>query len=100
MKHYRNRKLLQAAKGEDCKHCGRRDGTIVAAHSNSRTHGKGLGLKSHDIFIADLCVVCHANYDRKYTATLYGEDYLCNQEDFDRAMVKTILNRLQRGILS
>lgn len=92
MKHYRNKKLLQAARDEDCKNCGRRDGTVVAAHSNDRMHGKGVGLKSHDIFIADLCFKCHTDYDR-------GAFVDVDQSDFDRAMVKTILNRLERGIL-
>jgi hypothetical protein len=64
--------------------CGNDDGTIVAAHSNQSRHGKGLGLKAHDCFVAFLCAHCHhwldqglagyydkcAMFDAAWTATL------------------------------
>jgi hypothetical protein len=63
MSNYRNKKLTQSAKHEACVSCHSDDGTIVWAHSNSQFHGKGLGLKAHDLFGAYLCHRCHSSYD-------------------------------------
>ena len=60
---YRNRKLTQSAKHEYCVSCGNDNGTIVWAHSNRQKHGKGLGIKAHDLFGAYLCSGCHKDYD-------------------------------------
>lgn len=60
---WRNKKLTQSAKNEACVACGADDGTIVWAHSNEQKHGKGMGIKSHDLFGAYLCMACHHNYD-------------------------------------
>ena len=62
---YRNRKLLDEAAKHSCQGCGADDNTIVAAHSNQGMHGKGLGLKAHDCFIAFLCARCHEFVDRR-----------------------------------
>lgn len=64
MSNYRNKKLTQSAKHESCVSCGADDGTIVWAHSNFSRHGKGMGIKAHDLFGAYLCHNCHANYDQ------------------------------------
>ena len=61
---YRNRKLLDALRQSPCQHCGRADGTIVAAHSNQLRDGKGRGLKAHDYRIAALCFSCHSELDQ------------------------------------
>lgn len=61
---YRNRKLLDLARGQACVWCGCEDGTIVAAHSNLIEHGKGKGLKAHDGMHAWLCYRCHTEYDQ------------------------------------
>jgi hypothetical protein len=60
---YRNKELTQSAKYEACVSCGANDGTIVWAHSNHQAHGKGMGIKSHDLFGAYLCSRCHDEYD-------------------------------------
>lgn len=60
---YRNRKLLDLARDMPCMMCGIEDGTVVMAHSNSISHGKGMGIKSSDIFVAALCVKCHTWLD-------------------------------------
>jgi hypothetical protein len=60
---YRNKKLTKSAKHESCVSCGANDSTIVWAHSNSQKHGKGMGMKAHDLFGAYLCHKCHTNYD-------------------------------------
>lgn len=61
---YKNRKLLNALRQSPCQHCGRSDGTIVAAHSNQLRDGKGRGLKAHDYRIAALCFSCHSELDQ------------------------------------
>ena len=61
---YRNQKLLEAVRACPCQHCGREDGTVVAAHSNQLRDGKGRGLKAHDYRIAALCFTCHTNVDQ------------------------------------
>jgi hypothetical protein len=60
---WRSKKLTQSAKHESCVSCGADDGTIVWAHSNSQMHGKGMGIKAHDLFGAYLCHKCHYDYD-------------------------------------
>ena len=63
-KMYRNPKLLQAVRDCPCQHCGARDGTVVAAHSNQMRDGKGRSLKAHDYRIAALCFKCHYEIDQ------------------------------------
>jgi len=74
---YRNPKLLKFAKDIDtCHGCGKyRPNEIVAAHSNSLSHGKGTRIKAHDCFIAYLCHECHTYVDSDSKAT--------RQEKFD-----------------
>jgi len=60
----RNPKLLRAAQGQACQWCGRDDGTTVAAHSNQQKHGKGMGIKALDRYIAFLCRSCHHAIDQ------------------------------------
>ena len=61
---YRNKKLLEIVRESPCQHCGRQDGTVVAAHSNQLRDGKGRGIKAHDYRIAALCFTCHAELDQ------------------------------------
>ena len=61
---YRNQKLLEAVRESPCPHCGRMDGTVVAAHSNQSRDGKGRSLKANDYRIAALCFTCHAELDQ------------------------------------
>jgi hypothetical protein len=61
---FRNKKLLDIARGQACVMCGSQDDTVVAAHSNLLEHGKGRGLKAHDGMHAWLCYVCHTEYDQ------------------------------------
>ena len=63
-KMYRNQKLLEAVRASPCQHCGREDGTVVAAHSNQGRDGKGRSLKANDYRIAALCFTCHAELDQ------------------------------------
>jgi hypothetical protein len=61
---YRNKKLLEYARRLPCQHCGKEDGTVVAAHSNQLRDGKGRGLKASDYRIASLCYTCHSEIDQ------------------------------------
>lgn len=61
---YRNRKLLDLLRESPCQNCGRKDGTVVAAHSNQLRDGKGRGLKAHDYRVASLCYTCHMELDQ------------------------------------
>ncbi len=60
----RSRKILQAARTEPCQFCFKQDGTTVAAHSNQQMHGKGMGIKASDEFVAFLCYSCHTAIDQ------------------------------------
>ena len=93
---YRNPKILKFANGQPCQHCGLQDGSVVAAHSNASHHGKGLGKKADDIFVSYLCHKCHSAYDLK---TLKGGLRAFTQEDFDRAMFKTMKLLLTNGVI-
>ena len=57
---HRDKKLLALAEGQQCINCGALDGTIVAAHRNELTFGKGRTHKAHDCMTAHLCARCHA----------------------------------------
>ena len=61
---FRNKKLLEILRGFPCQHCGKQDGTVVAAHSNQLRDGKGKGIKASDYRVASLCFMCHATLDQ------------------------------------
>ena len=61
---YRNKKLLELVRNFPCQHCGKQDGTVVAAHSNQLRDGKGKGIKASDFRIASLCFTCHMELDQ------------------------------------
>jgi len=66
-KPYRNKKLLNASRNRTCIKCDADDGTIVRAHYQglgSSRLGKGKGQKPHDFASADLCMLCHSEFDR------------------------------------
>jgi len=82
---YRNQKLLDAVRESPCQHCGKSDGTVVAAHSNQSRDGKGRSLKAHDYRIAALCFTCHAELDQG--RAMSREERLNMWEDAHRATV-------------
>lgn len=66
---YRNRKLLDAARGQNCLLqidgvCNGNPETTVAAHSNLLRHGKGRGVKAEDCYTVWACSSCHAWLDQ------------------------------------
>ena len=66
-KPYRNKKILNAAKGEECliqsPYCNNDPDTTVACHSNEGDDGKGGSQKADDCFVAFGCSACHAFVD-------------------------------------
>lgn len=60
---YRNKKILNLARDAPCMLCGSSDGTVVAAHSNKLSDGKGTSIKSHDYRIAYVCYHHHFMID-------------------------------------
>lgn len=65
---YRNRALLDLARGQPCMVripgiCNGDAETTVAAHSGMLIHGAGTGHKAADCFIAFACSACHDAMD-------------------------------------
>jgi hypothetical protein len=75
LSNYRNPKLLAFAK--DAPHCmccsTPNMGQVVGAHSNKLRHGKGKGIKAHDL-VAYLCQLCHDTYDGRIASSLTRDD--------------------------
>ena len=97
---YRNKRLTDSAKHEACVACGADDGTVVWAHSNSQKHGKGMGIKAHDIYGAYLCHKCHAMFDRNDKVLPLGEGIMLVRDYwFDVVWNKSLLIACQKGYL-
>lgn len=75
-------------------HCLIDDGTIVAAHSNSSEHGKGMGIKAHDGMIAFLCHRCHFEIDQGNLL-----DREARRELWFRAMARTYMALWDQGLI-
>ena len=82
---YRSKKLLESVREAPCMHCGAKDGTVVAAHSNQLRDGKGRGLKAHDYRIAAMCHTCHFQIDQGF---MWNKEQ--KREIWDEAHRKTI----------
>jgi hypothetical protein len=80
MARYENKLLLGMANGQPCMLqipgiCQDRRDTVVAAHENSLSAGKGMGIKADDCFAVPACFECHDEYDgRSSAAKLSRED--------------------------
>jgi len=85
---YRNKKLLALARiAPKCFCCGKdNDETIVAAHLDSQSMGKGMGFKAADV-VAFVCHQCHDAIDGR------NNIYSCRldrQSEWAMACVKSI----------
>ena len=91
---YRSKKLLERARHLPCQHCGKEDGTVVAAHSNQLRDGKGKSIKASDYRIASLCFICHLELDQ-------GKNLSKQQrlEMWEEAHRKTVGLLFERGYL-
>lgn len=58
---YRNKKLIESAKHEECVSCGKPNS--VWCHSDEYAHGQARGMKAHDLFGFYGCNMCHDFYD-------------------------------------
>jgi hypothetical protein len=80
MKNYRDRNLLDLARGQHCLFrlpgiCNSDAATVVAAHSNSSAHGKGGAMKASDVYSVWGCSRCHTWYDSSMSATRAQREY-------------------------
>lgn len=96
---FRSPKLLQAARGQECKVeiptiCNGDPATVVAAHANWQEYGKGGALKANDCFIAWACSACHAAIDEGNKLN-YEEKRHYWQRGFER----TVLAMFENGIV-
>ena len=99
---YRNKKILEAARGEECtlqtQYCNHNPETTVACHSPFAMHGKATRLRSHDIFICFGCSDCHDALDgRNFEATNWTHEF--REILFGRANAKTLIRCIELGLL-
>lgn len=69
---YENRKLRDLCRGQACAvmlHgiCTGGGDDTVAAHSNHLAHGKGMGIKAHDVYTFPACAACHRELDQGFS---------------------------------
>ena len=91
---YRNEKLRRSADGESCVACGSRDGTVVWAHANSLSWGKGMGLKASDAAGMYLCGRCHVGHDQGRD----GSKEERRQREFEW-IAKSLVRAIEGGVL-
>lgn len=95
---FRSRALLDAAKHQECVHCGATE-TVVAAHYTGLRqyhYGRGLAEKAHDFLTAHLCMKCHYYMD---TIAKDKDHAAENSEMFLHAIALTWARLFERGIL-
>jgi hypothetical protein len=91
--HVRSKAILEACREIACQVCGADDGTVVAAHSNQSKHGKGMGIKADDRYVAAMCSICHHQIDQGF---LYSREE--RNGIWDAAHDKTVEQLQQRGL--
>ena len=98
---YRNQKIIDFAKGQSCTlrlatYCDGGGASSVWAHSNLMRHGKGRGVKAHDIFGCIACFGCHDVLDGRVRSHFAEEDL---DREFQRAHEESLLLLLDKGVL-
>jgi len=93
---FRSKKLTDAARHAPCMRCNRHLDTVTACHSNWQEHGKGRGLKAHDIFTAFLCIDCNRLIDDPNVSDWDPE---MRKAEWMRAHIQTLLYLLDMKIL-
>jgi len=98
---YRNKKILQSAKGQQCTlrldGCRREPSTVVWAHSPYMEDGKGKSQKSDDHTGCYACQNCHDILDGRLQSHYHYGDL---RDRFHVAMKKSIRLLLDAKILS
>jgi hypothetical protein len=96
---WRSKKLTQSAQHEACVSCTAFE-TVVWAHSNLQRHGKGKGIKAHDLFGAYLCAFCHGWFDGSSGFTPPSvEEYEAKPEWFMRMWERSMIVACKKGYL-
>lgn len=95
---YQNKRIRESARGQQCAFqipgvCNGNPETTVWAHSNKQRHGKGRGLKAHDIFGAYACSACHEWYDQGPASRDEKDDA------FQLAHERSLLKLVTEGVL-
>jgi hypothetical protein len=102
---YRNEKLLRLARDKTCMNCMGtvcQKETVVSAHSNKHSHGRGFNYPSNDCFHAWLGIYCHQWYDhgRGMDPTdTYNDSRVDKEQMFDRARDRTLLYQWQNELI-
>jgi hypothetical protein len=94
---YINKKIRQSANGRVCQFkvpgvCNGNSETVVWVHSDQQRHGKGTGIKAHDVFGAYGCTACHDWYAG-------GAERDFKREVFQLAHERSLVILVQSGIL-
>lgn len=90
-------KLREAARGQSCVRCGACDDTVVLAHytgPRQYAYGKGIAMKCSDLAGADLCMNCHAHFDRYETDNTWERS-----EEFLHLCMLTVIRRHAMGVI-
>ena len=94
----RSAKIRQSARGESCtmnsSQCNYDPETVVWCHSNFSEHGKGYGIKAHDVFGFYGCSACHYWLDIGTTASADEKRYRLY-----RAHARSLLLLIEKGIV-
>jgi hypothetical protein len=98
---WESKKIRDSARDRDCTikspWCQNRRETTVWCHSPFQEHGKGMGVKAHDLFGCYGCFECHT-----YLDLLSKQEGVHNDERrlaFYRAMCESLLVIVTEGIL-
>ena len=96
-------KITESARGETCHIeipgvCNGNPETTVWCHSNLQRHGKGMGLKSMDIFGAYGCSACHDLVDRR-TRRPPGMTFTEVEEYFNIGRDRSLLVLIEKGLV-
>lgn len=97
---YRCQKLLDDARGQSCTNCNVDDETIVSAHANGNSSGKGIGHKGSDALTAHLCFRCHAWLDQGIgldPTECYSGNRGDKLEMWNAAYQRTMVRRFEQG---
>ena len=94
----RSAKIRQSARGESCTmnspQCNYNPETVVWCHSNFGEHGKGYGIKAHDMFGFYGCSACHYWLDIGTTASAEEKRFR-----FSLAHARSLLRLIEKGIV-
>jgi len=85
--------ITQAAKGEACAICDRKDGSTVFCHLNESYAGKSMGRKASDIAGFFGCSDCHYRYDHP------TQDRRHLNWEITRAMYRTWVRLIEKGVI-